>query len=143
MNECLICQHQKHNAKPATGLLQPLPTTTTVGEDISFDFIEGLPRSQGVESIWVVVGHLSKYAHFRTLQHLLSAMELRKLASQIVTRVYLFFVGRMFQTTEHYCKDVFSLSPREGWANGSSQQKRGSLFKMVSVRTAHAVGIDG
>lgn len=37
------------------------------------DFIEGLPISQGVDTIMVVVDQLSKYAHFVTLKHPFSA----------------------------------------------------------------------
>ena len=38
-------------------------------EDISLDFIEGLPNSQGKDTIFVIVDRLSKYAHFLSLSH--------------------------------------------------------------------------
>jgi hypothetical protein len=48
-----------------TSLLQPLETPTWNWDDISIDFIVGLPRTQkGNNSIWVVVDRLTKVAHF-------------------------------------------------------------------------------
>ncbi|WVZ90019.1 LOW QUALITY PROTEIN: hypothetical protein U9M48_036355 [Paspalum notatum var. saurae] len=47
------------------GLLQPLKIPEWKWEEISMDFIVGLPRTQkGYNSIWVVVDRLTKVAHF-------------------------------------------------------------------------------
>jgi hypothetical protein len=49
----------------AAGSLQSLPIPTSKWEDISMDFIVGLPRTaKGYDSIWVIVDRLTKIAHF-------------------------------------------------------------------------------
>jgi len=47
------------------GLLQPLPIPGWKWEEVSMDFISGLPTSvKGYDSIWVIVDRLTKIARF-------------------------------------------------------------------------------
>jgi hypothetical protein len=79
IRECDICQRNKtENIHPA-GLLQPLPISNQHGIEVSMDFIEGLPVSQGKDVILVVVDRLSKYAHFIPLNHPYTANSVAKL----------------------------------------------------------------
>lgn len=73
VEQCKVCQANKTESVALAGLLQPLPRPDKIWEDLSMDFIEGLPTSQGVDAIMVVVDRLSKYAHFVTLKHPFSA----------------------------------------------------------------------
>ena len=51
------------------GLLQPLSIPSQRWEEVSMDFITGLPKSEGKSVIMVVVDRLTKYAHFCALSH--------------------------------------------------------------------------
>jgi hypothetical protein len=63
--ECDICQRIKASHLKIAGVLQPLPISSWKWEDISMDFIVGLPNtSQRHDSIWVIVDRLTKTAHF-------------------------------------------------------------------------------
>lgn len=73
IKECDVCQrHKLENTKPA-GLLHPLPIPMQTWRDISMDFVEGLPLSEGKSTIFVVVDRLSKYSHFIPIAHPYSA----------------------------------------------------------------------
>jgi hypothetical protein len=54
IRECEICQKHKVEQLSPAGLSQPLPIPHKVWEDISMDFIESLPISQGKSTIMVV-----------------------------------------------------------------------------------------
>ena len=70
VQQCQVCQQAKHERTVSGGLLQPLPVPHRPWKDITTDFIDGLPKSEGFEVILVVVDHFTKYAHFLPLKHL-------------------------------------------------------------------------
>ncbi|KAL0420984.1 UNVERIFIED_CONTAM: Retrovirus-related Pol polyprotein from transposon.6 [Sesamum latifolium] len=51
VKECEVCQRAKHENNPYPGLLQPLPIPDQAWSCISMNFIEGLPSSEGKDSI--------------------------------------------------------------------------------------------
>jgi hypothetical protein len=58
------CRVKAIDMKPI-GLLQPLLVLDWKWEEISMDFITGFPTTpKGNYSIWVIVDHLTKSAHF-------------------------------------------------------------------------------
>jgi hypothetical protein len=62
---CDTCSRVKIEHQKPAGLLKPLEISVWKWEDISMDFVVGLPRtSRGNDSIWVIVDHLTKVAHF-------------------------------------------------------------------------------
>ncbi|MCI14640.1 polyprotein-like, partial [Trifolium medium] len=84
VRNCDVCQRQKYLATSPGGLLQPLPIPERIWEDISMDFITGLPKSKGYEAIFVVVDRLSKYSHFIPLKHPYTARSLAEVFSKEV-----------------------------------------------------------
>lgn len=85
VKECGVCAQNKSDTRPYAGLLHPLPIPTQVWEDISLDFIDALPKSEGRDAILEVVDHFTKYAHFIPLKHPYTA---KKVATAFLDTVY-------------------------------------------------------
>ena len=69
VTRCDTCSRVKADHLKPTGLLQPLSVLGWKSEEISMDFIVGLPPTQkGFDLIWVIVDPLTKSAHFIPLR---------------------------------------------------------------------------
>lgn len=88
VNACLTCQQTKIPNHLPFGLLQLLPIPSAVWEDISLDFITGLPSFQTNTVIMVVVDRFSKAAHFGMLPTSFTALKIADLFCKIICRMH-------------------------------------------------------
>ena len=83
--ECSTCRKVKADHLKPVGLLQPLSVPAWKWEDISMDFIVGLPLTpQKHDSIWVIVDRLTKSAHFIPVK---TGYHMKKYAELYISRV--------------------------------------------------------
>ena len=77
---CDTCSQVKAEHQRPAGLLQPLKVPEWKWEEITMDFIVGLPRTQrGHDFIWVIVDRLTKVAHFIPVNIIYSGAKLAEL----------------------------------------------------------------
>jgi hypothetical protein len=75
-----VATHVAAKHQRQAGLLQPLKVPAWKWEEISMDFIVGLPRTRdGYDSIWVIVDMLTKVAHFIPVKTTYSGAQLAEL----------------------------------------------------------------
>jgi hypothetical protein len=86
MRECLVCQKNKLENILPPGLLQPLSIPHALFTDINMDFIEGLPKSNDKEIIFVVVDRFNKHSHFMVFSH-----------SYYATTIYITFMDHVYK----------------------------------------------
>ena len=83
-----VCKQCKSEIVAYPGLLQPLPIPDQAWESISMDFIKGLLKSKGRDSILVVVDRLTKFAYFIGLTHRFTAQDVARLFLDQVVKVH-------------------------------------------------------
>jgi hypothetical protein len=88
VQQCQVCQQAKHLHTHPQGLLQPLPIPEGAWQNISLNFIEGLPKSEGYNVILIVVDRFTKYAHFLPLKHPFTALSVARVLFDAVIKLH-------------------------------------------------------
>jgi hypothetical protein len=89
VSECDTCQRVKASHLKVSGTLQPLPIPSWKWEDISMDFIVGLPQtSQKHDSIWVIIDRLTKTAHFIPVHMIYTAKKYAEIYLEQIIRLH-------------------------------------------------------
>nr|KYP57381.1 Retrotransposable element Tf2 [Cajanus cajan] len=87
-SNCITCLQVKSREMPC-GPYTPLPIASSPWVDISMDFVLGLPGTQmGFDSIFVVVDHFIKMAHFIPCHKVYDASYIAKLFFKGVVRLH-------------------------------------------------------
>jgi hypothetical protein len=88
IKQCDVCQKAKHELCKYPGLLQPLPISHSSWTDLSMDFIEGLPLSNGFSVILVVIDRFTKYGHFFPVRHPYTAASIAQIFLDNVVKLH-------------------------------------------------------
>nr|GFC34731.1 hypothetical protein [Tanacetum cinerariifolium] len=95
-------EHQR-----ASGLLQQLDIPVWKWDEISMDFVTGLPQTQRRhDAIWVVVDRLTKSIHFLPIRKDYSVSNLAEIFQQEIVRLH-GTLQRLYQTETHVSRLVF------------------------------------
>jgi hypothetical protein len=88
LEECLVFQQNKVETINTPSLLQPLSIPIQCWEEVSMDFIIGLPKSEEKSVIMVIVDRLTKYTHFCALSPPFKANTITTVFMEIVQNLY-------------------------------------------------------
>ena len=130
------------------GPLQPLPIPDQVWDDITMDFIKGMPKSKGYSAILVVVDRLTKYAHFVAQKHPFTVVTIANIFIQEVVRLhgipqsiisdhdlifYEFFLEGIIFVTRIRTSPKLGLPSTNRQANRGSQSRAGDIPMLLCI----------
>jgi hypothetical protein len=111
IRQCTVYQQAKHLNKHPQGLLQLLPVPPGAWQDITMDFVEGLPASEGANAILVIVDRFTKYAHFIPIKNPFSAPQVARVFVDFDVKLHgmpkSIVSGRGTIFTSHFWRQLF------------------------------------
>ncbi|CAI7811532.1 unnamed protein product [Closterium sp. NIES-53] len=88
VGSCPTCQVMKSSRKRKAGQLQPIPPPEHAWQQVTMDFVTGLPSNPGNNNaVMVVLDRLTKMAHFVTIKKSISAEETARLFIAAIVRL--------------------------------------------------------
>ena len=89
INKCLTYQKLKAKHKHPAGELQPIELPEWNWDQITMDFVFGLPRTvEGYDAIWVIIDRLTKSAHFIPIKVTFSVERLAEMYIVSIVRLH-------------------------------------------------------
>jgi hypothetical protein len=89
VSECDTCQRIKASHLKPSGTLQPLSIPSWKWDDISMDFVSGLPlTSRKHDSVWVILDRLTKTGHFIPVHTKYDAKDYASLYIEHIVRLH-------------------------------------------------------
>ncbi len=89
VTRCLTCQQVKAKHQVPSGLLQPIIILEWKWDQVTMDFISGLPLTQEKhDAIWVIMDRLTKSAHFLPVRTDYSLEKVAKLYISEIVRLH-------------------------------------------------------
>ncbi|WVZ49542.1 hypothetical protein U9M48_000890 [Paspalum notatum var. saurae] len=133
---CDTYQRVKAEHQRPAGLLQPLKIPEWKWEEISMDFIVGLPRTQkGYNSIWVVVDRLTKIAHFIPVNTTYSGARLAELyISRIRFTVHISFREQLHDSLDSKLRFGTKISPTDGWSTERTNRILEDMLRACAIQ---------
>ncbi|KAL0549529.1 hypothetical protein IC582_014014 [Cucumis melo] len=125
VSKCLVCQQVKAPRQKPAGLLQPLNIPEWKWENVSMDFITGLPRTlRGFTVIWVVANRLTKSAHFVLGKSTYTASKWAQLYMSEIVRLHGMPVSIVSDRDARFTSKFLKVAPMKGVLRF---EKRGKL----------------
>ncbi|KAB2098877.1 hypothetical protein AG0111_0g12970 [Alternaria gaisen] len=84
VRNCSTCGRSKSWREGKQGLLKPLPIPAQIWKEISMDFVEGLPESEGMTNLMVITDRLSKGTIFVPLPNIKTDTVVQKFIERVV-----------------------------------------------------------
>ncbi|CAI7903370.1 unnamed protein product [Closterium sp. NIES-53] len=89
VSSCRVCQAMKSTCQRPAGLLQPLEPPERPWQQVTMDFVTGMPAGpSGNDAVLVVVDRLTKMVHFAPCRTRITAEETARLFISTVMRVH-------------------------------------------------------